>query len=72
MNPVLPPGTKLTLNSLTSGGTGTSIFLVSSVFPVSSEITIETKTDMSIEVGGQKQQMNMDLTLEMSLNQLKE
>ncbi len=71
-NPMLPAGTKLTLNSLTSKGTGKSTIVESSVFPISSVVSLESKTDMSVDVGGQAQQMNTDLTLEISLNQVKD
>lgn len=66
-NPMLPPGTKLRLDSLESNGSGKSIIKENAIFPLSSEVKIGTAANMSIDVAGQAQKMKTDITMKMSL-----
>jgi len=64
-NPMLPPGTQLKLDSLDSNGTGKSTLMENSILPVSSQLTIQTVADMSLDIAGQKQQMKTEVEIEM-------
>jgi len=65
-NPALPAGTKMTLDSLTSDGEGTSTFSVNSIFPRKSKTKVQAVVDMNVEAAGQNQKMSMEMTMEMS------
>ncbi|MCM2373360.1 hypothetical protein [Aporhodopirellula aestuarii] len=71
-NPMLPAGTTLKLDSLKSSGSGTTKIEESSIFPIASEVSINTVANMSIDVAGQNQKMQTDIQMGMKLNQVGE
>ena len=68
-NPALPAGATIKLDSLdtTGTGTGTSSLSTTSIFPVKSELQIETKVNMAVSAAGQNQKVTTDLKMEMTL-----
>jgi hypothetical protein len=66
-NPALPAGAVLKLETLDTTGTGTSSLSTTSIFPVKSDLQIETKVDMAVTVAGQNQKLTTELTMQMTL-----
>jgi hypothetical protein len=66
-NPALPAGAVLKLETLDTMGTGTSSLSTTSIFPVKSNLQIETKEDMAVTIAGQNQKLTTELTMEMNL-----
>ncbi|TWU46043.1 hypothetical protein Q31b_12210 [Novipirellula aureliae] len=71
-NAMLPAGTSMQLDSLTSSGEGSSKILESSLFPISSKVAIETIANMSIVVADQTQKMQTEMKMEMQVNPVSE
>ena len=64
--PGLPPGTKMTLKSLESTGSGEMSLSTKDLFPVS-EMKTQSKMSMEMDAGGQIQPIDANLTIEMSI-----
>jgi hypothetical protein len=66
-NPMLPPGTTITLESLDTTGEGTSKLMMNSILPVESETTVNSDVTMNASIGGQNQQIQSKTKVEMSI-----
>ena len=64
--PGLPEGAKMTLESLESNGKGTMLMNPTELFPVS-EVKTETKSTMELDIGGQAQPMQLEMTIDMNI-----
>ena len=64
--PGLPEGAKMTLNSLESTGAGTMLLTPSELFPVSG-MKSETKSSMDLDIAGQQQPMEVQMTIDMTI-----
>lgn len=65
--PGLGPGTSATIESMTSQGTGTLILDMSRVLPNQSDMKVDMVMKTNLDVRGQKQQMDMTMSLDVRL-----
>jgi hypothetical protein len=61
------PGMKVDLDKFESSGTGKSVYDLTRVIPVSAEMNSEAQMKMGMNMGGQKQAMDMKTTSKMRL-----
>ena len=66
-NPNLPPGVKITLNSLDTEGDGKSELKLGLMLPTSAKVRIVSKSDMTIEAAGQNQKIATETNMNMSI-----
>jgi len=64
----LPPGTKASLDSLDSKGTGVSIINLGNLFPTSATLDHDMKTRMTVQAGEQVMNMGMDMKLALDMS----
>ena len=65
--PGLPPGAVVHLDTLNSSGSGTTVFDLTKVVPQACGMTMNTAFAMTIEMAGQKEEMKMDMDLDVSI-----
>ena len=63
-NPALPPGTEVQLEKYTGGGSGTVLLNLNGIIP-SSEVTMDNQLVMSVNLGGNSQQMAVTTSMKL-------
>ena len=63
-SPLLPPGAKMTLESLSTDGKGTSAFRFASMMPSKADSTISSNAAMTVNANGQAQRLKTDTKIE--------
>lgn len=66
-SPLLPPGAKMSLESLTGKGNGTSTYKFTSIVPMRVKMQSSNTADMTVTVGDKKQKLNSDTQVEVSM-----
>lgn len=67
-SPLLPAGAKMSLESLSSDGKGTSSFRIASIMPAKMDSNVSSKVTMTITANGNEQQLKTETKIEIGLD----
>ena len=63
-SPLLPPGAKMNLESLSTDGNGTSAFRFTSIMPSKADSSVSSNAAMTVNANGQEQRLKTDTKIE--------